>query len=382
MLKEYKISDIENIKIHGRTTGKKDPLSLLWTASGIEMNYKGSALRIRYKADYNVFEPWISVIVNGVRYQKRPLEKGVHEITIWNSTETAAGMEAPERNIRIIRDTPAMPGDQKTMIQIEAIFADGTFEEIGEPAMRIEFIGDSITSGEGGIGPHDEMDWNSSCFDVVDNYAYMTASALKADYNVYSQSGWGFCWSWYGNPMERMPLYYEQICGIVPGDMAKDNGFHEKWDFNGFRPDVVVVNLGTNDVGAYTDNGHLNAEQMNFNNDHNRDEKGFIPAKDIEFLKKSAVNFITLIREKNPNAKIIWAYGMLGQEAEHIDQQMREILSGAVEEYVAKSGDTNAYYVQLQATEGDGFGSRSHPGHKSHKNASERLVKKIKELGF
>jgi len=73
---------------------------------------------------------------------------------------------------------------------------------------------------------------------------------------------------------------------------------------------------------------------------------------------------------------------MLGQEAEHIDQQMREILSGAVEEYVAKSGDTNAYYVQLQATEGDGFGSRSHPGHKSHKNASERLVKKIKELGF
>jgi hypothetical protein len=73
---------------------------------------------------------------------------------------------------------------------------------------------------------------------------------------------------------------------------------------------------------------------------------------------------------------------MLGQEAEHIDEQMRGILSGAVEDYTAKTGDTNAYYLQLPITEADGFGSRSHPGHKSHQNASDCLVKKIKELGY
>ena len=99
-------------------------------------------------------------------------------------------------------------------------------------------------------------------------------------------------------------------------------------------------------------------------------------------MKKEVISFIEKIRGKNPDAKIIWAYGMLGQDADYIDGQMKELLKSAVDEYVKNTGDKEAYYLQLPVTEADGFGSRSHPGHKSHQNASECLVKMIRGLGY
>lgn len=98
----------------------------------MEFNAKACEVRIKYTADYDQYEPWINVIIDGVRYQKRPLEKGTHEITIWRSNENQSGEEVPVRNIRILRDTPAMPGDASTLVQIESIISDGSFEKIDE----------------------------------------------------------------------------------------------------------------------------------------------------------------------------------------------------------------------------------------------------------
>ncbi len=380
MNKEYKPSEIKNLIIHGRTTEAKDPITLFWTASGIEVNYKGSELRIRYHADFNQYEPWINVVVNGVRYQKRPLEKGTHEITIWKSAESMNGVEAPIRNIRIIRDTPAMAGDGDTLFQIEAIIGEGSFEPIDKPGLRMEFIGDSITSGEGGIGPVYEQDWNSGCFDCIDNYAYKTALELGADYNVYSQSGWGICWSWNGNSKENMPQYYDQICGLVPKGRATDFGAYETWDFNRYKTDIIVINLGTNDIGAFQPESHEAAKAMGSENTHDFDENGLIPTQDADMLRCGVKNFLSHLRSKNPQSKLIWVYGMLEQNSEKINEQMRNILEGAVEEYSKATDDKNVFYLQLPVTEEDGFGSRSHPGHKSHENASKCLIGKIREI--
>ncbi len=379
MLKEYKLSEIDNLKIHGRTNGELDPLTVFWSASGIEINFKGSKLKMRYKADYQEFEPWINVIVNGVRYQKRPLEKGTHEITIWNSSETTFRAEPPVRNIRILRDTPAMSGDSETLFQIEAIYCDGSFEPVKEPEIRMEFIGDSITSGEGCMGPLEEQDWNSSCFDSVDNYVYKTAGKLGAEYNVYSQSGWGICWSWRGLSKENMPDSYEYVCGLVPKRRMEALGAFKAWDFEKFKPDVILINLGTNDVGAFKPEGHQGALDMGYKNEHDLTAEGLIPSKDEEALKEGVKNFLLKIREKNPEAKLFWIYGMLLQDSEVLDDQMRNILEGAVLEYSDENNDLNAHYLQLPVTEKDGFGSRSHPGHNSHENAAAFLVNKIRQ---
>ena len=380
MLKEYKITEIEELKIHGRTTKCSDSVALFWTGSAVEMNIRAAEVRVRYYADYSVFEPWIDVVIGGVRYQKRPLEKGTHEITIWRGGAAPDGGEIPLRNIRIIRDTPAMGGDADNLLQIEAVITDGCFEKVDEPRLRIEFVGDSITSGEGCMGPVCEQDWNSACFDAINNYAYMTAGMLGADYESFSQSGYGFMWSWYGNHKESMPLFYDQICGLVPIGKASELDAHDSHDFSAFSADVVVVNLGTNDAGAYSDTSHECAKNMDFNNTHHLNEKGEIPSDDILAMKNGAKLFLKKIREKRPDAVIIWVYGMLLQDSDSINEQMPRLLSEAVAEYSGQENDSKVYYHQLPPTLDGEYGSRSHPGVIAHQRAADSLVKIIKSV--
>lgn len=380
MLREYKISEIEKLKIHGRRTACLDPLTLFWNGSGIEMNVRATVVKLRCYADYSVFEPWIDVLVEGVRYQKRPLEKGINEITIWQGNAGPGESDIPLRNIKIMRDTPAMAADGDTLIRIEAVFTDGTFEIVDEPGHRIEFIGDSITSGEGCMGPVSEQEWNSACFDAVDNYTYITAQKLCADYEVFSQSGYGFVWSWDGNPKENMPLFYDEVYGLVPAGKACELGTYEKYDFSLFEPDIVIINLGTNDAGAYSASSHEAARSMGSDNIHYLNEKGEIPPGDVVALKNGAKAFLKKVREKRPGAIIIWAYGMLLQDSDIINTQMTNLLSAAVAEYSKQENDSKVYYHQLPPTLAGEFGSRSHPGHPAHKKAAESLVKKIEAV--
>ena len=61
-----------------------------------------------------------------------------------------------------------------------------------EPKYRLEFVGDSITSGEGTVGAVYEEDWISAFFSAENTYPRMVADALSAEYRVISQSGWGY----------------------------------------------------------------------------------------------------------------------------------------------------------------------------------------------
>jgi len=63
-LKAYSLSEIVNMKIHGRTTGCLSPLTLFWTGSGVEFNARGSELWVEVETDYDVYEPWITILIN------------------------------------------------------------------------------------------------------------------------------------------------------------------------------------------------------------------------------------------------------------------------------------------------------------------------------
>ena len=341
MLKDYKIREIPYLRVLGRTNGSLEPVTLFWTASGIEMNIKATEAWVTVRSDYELFEPWADVIVDGAMSQRLMVNKGEQKICLFRN------MEGDKiRNVKLLRDTPAFPTDEKTLFQILGVQTDGEFCPLEEPKMRLEVVGDSITSGEGGSGAGGEMTWNSFCFNCVDNYAYMAAKELDAIYHCVSQSGWGVFCSWEGDEKQAIPPYYEQVCGLLNGERNKELGAFEKWDFQKFQPDVIVVNLGTND-GSGT--------------------------KDMEKVGKAVEDFLKKLRDYNPESYILWCYGMLGNG-------IQPTLENAIQNYKVKSGNERVKFVKLPDTLEGEFGSRQHPGQKSHEKTAKVLVEEIRAI--
>lgn len=59
------VVSIPQIRVLGRHVGKQEPLTLFYTASGIECCFTGSELWLRLNADYDQVEPWVSVELIG-----------------------------------------------------------------------------------------------------------------------------------------------------------------------------------------------------------------------------------------------------------------------------------------------------------------------------
>ena len=83
MLRETKLKEIPEIKIHGRTTACRDPLTLFWTASGFECNVTGSELWVELEVTFHLYEPWFSYTVNGDWVGRQMLQKGRYWIPLF-----------------------------------------------------------------------------------------------------------------------------------------------------------------------------------------------------------------------------------------------------------------------------------------------------------
>ncbi|EKQ56490.1 MULTISPECIES: SGNH/GDSL hydrolase family protein [unclassified Clostridium] len=366
-LKVYTLPDVEHLKIHGRTTGGLSPLTVFWTGSGIELNARGSELWIEVEVDYDMYEPWISAVVNSAPVSRQMLTAGRHWICIFR------GMSENEvKNVRIIRDVQAMNGDPSSYMQIHAIKFDGEFLPIEEKPYKIEFVGDSITSGEGVIGAKKEEDWISMWFSAASNYSTMTAEALNAEHRIISQSGWGVLTSWDNNPHFNIPQYYEKVCGLLVGEKNEELGAFKDNNFDSWQPDVVVVNLGTNDGGAFNSpewrdevTGESHKQRLN--------EDGTFNEEDLAAFEKAAYNFLVKLRKYNKKANIVWVYGMLGIP-------MLPYIYRAVDAYIKDTDDKKVSVFQLPNTTEDTVGSRQHPGFLSHKKAAKELTGYLKEI--
>lgn len=189
------------------------------------------------------------------------------------------------KNVRVVKDVQPMSSDPRSLLQIHALKVDGELLPVADKSYKLEFIGGSITSGEGTIGAKEGTDWIPMLFTAIHSYTAITATALNADYRVLSQSGWGVLTSWDNNPHGNILAYYEQVCGMLTGKRNEALGALSDHDFTSWRPDVVVVNLGTNDGGAFyspawTDptSGKVYKQRLN--------EDGTFNEEDLHLLKR------------------------------------------------------------------------------------------------
>ncbi len=339
---ETAVKDIRELKVHGRTTDRRDPLTLFWTASGFECNVSGSELWVEVEVTYGTFEPWFSYTVNGELIGRQMLIAGRYWIPLFR------GMNPDKiKNVRFYKDLQAMSDDGSSYIHIHALRHDGAFYPVEEKNLKIEFIGDSITSGEGAIGAKQEEDWIPMFFSSLRNYTYLTAKELDAEYRVFSQSGWGVYCSWDNDTKRALPKYYRQICSLMWGDENERLGGNAEFDFSTWQPDVIVVNLGTNDQNAFGN------------------------SMSLDLFKNAVVDFLHTLRECNPNAQIIWCYGMLGNSFE-------APINDAITSYADETGDKRVSYLSLPNTDENTVGARQHPGILSHQQSAKVLSEYIR----
>ncbi len=335
----YKLSDKKlvesSIRTLGRTAVTSTGLNCDDSASGIEFNaYIEGDLKIAFqvsKASYND-ESWLktesffTVYVDGVRSEQRiRANAGI-------STQTVASFESGAvHNIKIVKQTES----HCALATLQTVAFRGYFDaKPADKELYIEFIGDSITSGFGNLcGPTDSGAGEALMQDATQTYAYLTAELLGADVSMVSCSGMGIAKGW-------RPYTADNFFKAESYYRNKEAALDETR-----TPDIVIINLGTNDKS-----------------------KGSTYAD----LQKKIPDLINAVYDKyGKDTPIVWVSGMMGQACSF------EV--GKITKSVYGGEDGKIYTISLPQNNQGGGG---HPSLRAHKDSSVILVNYLKEKGL
>lgn len=366
-LKTYSIKEIPHYHIYGRTDKTQNLLPLFWNGSGIEVNVTGSELWIDLDVDCSFHEPWIATELNGAFMSRQMLLPGSYSICLFRSMTFGV-----PKTMKFFRELQAMSEDDDCHVFVRGFRCDGEFLPVKEHKYKIEFIGDSITSGEGTYGALPDTDWLAMYMSSSENYATYTAKALDADYRLISQGGWGVYCGWDNDVRHNIPSCYEKICGLGFGEVNESVGAQKDYDFASWKPDVIVVNLGTNDASAFNQPPFTIPETGETFKQHKNPDGSFVE-EDRERFENAVYNFLKMLRKDNPGAHIVWTYGMLGYD-------LNLLITDAMNRYQKDTGDHNTAFINLPNTTSETVGAHTHPGVKSHERAARILIEYLQTV--
>ena len=335
-------SNLSKVTTYGRTVlNEEKTMDLFWTNSGFTFNFTGTGATAVLSAtsitdgDYG----YLNVYVDGALVPTKTIC-----VTSKENCEyvLAEGLEQGTHTIEVRKRNEAVFGDSATITLVSVEVTGGKFVEPKTISdYTIEVIGDSITSGYGNMVADGNASFTTDTQEGTMTYAVLAAKQLGADVSILSRSGIGFC---RGTNVDSFYDYYAQTAAL-PRNVTNASS----WDFEKNETDVVVINLGTND-----NNATLNGTQVT-----------------DDYITSEAVAFLQLVREKNPDAIIIWAYGIMGNTRQAALQE-------AVEQ-VNSNGDEKVYYLPLDEIVGttEGIGAANHPTIQTHINRSKDLAQFI-----
>ena len=346
----------DNVKILGRAIYQNGYLWFGMTDSGIEYTFNGKTTTISVTADTASFSEdnpaYIAIYADGEVYEKILIKEKDTDFTVnfdkkGKHTVTFIKLSESERGSLRINEIKA---DVKKIIPTP------------EKKKKIEFLGDSITCAYGIDGTGSDT-FSTTIQDGSKSYAYLTAKKFDADYSIVAHSG--ICifknvpFNGDDTPFVLPPLYDK--LGLTMGPNIYDDGVfflqETTWDFKQYEPDLIVINLGTNDdyYFLFIDESLLASEKLAF--------------------IQSYEDFITHLRNIYPNAEILCTLGMMGQA-------LYPEIEQAVNNYTARTGDTHVHSFKFSAQdeEKNGLGADGHPNAKSHLIAAHELIDEIEKL--
>lgn len=217
-----------SVRLLGRTYAESPgSLQWSWSGSGAAISFTGTSCSVHLQARGGIFR----VVVDGI--ERTPLD-------LTSSADTlhtlATGLAAGTHVVEIRQKTEA----QNCTSRFRGFRIEGTPATLpGAPSRRIEFYGNSITCGYGILDSVASNPFSVKTQDEGRTFAAQAAQALGAERRTVCWSGKGVVQNYNRDTLNpTLPKLYQQI---LPWDAQN------LWDFSGWTPHAVVVNLGTND---------------------------------------------------------------------------------------------------------------------------------------
>lgn len=338
----------DNVKLLGRTYFDGEQLCCALSGTGAEFSFTGTKCSVTVAGDSTAAggdaQVRIGIYLNSERVIDDMIDKAEKTYDVFESDTPK------EATVSVVK----LSESSSSTFSIKEIKTTGTkIAPTPNKDILIEFIGDSITCGYGIDDPVKENHFSTATEDVTKAYAYKTAAALNADYSMVSFSGHGIISGYTENaknPNLTVPKYYTKL-GFSWANNERFTPVNLKWDFTKRQPDLIVLNLGTNDDSYAKDDPERQEEYRE---------------KYVEFLKK--------IRENNPDARILCVLGIMGD-------RLFPKVQAAVDDYVKETGDTNISAMKFDVQDpNDGYAADWHPSPTTHDKAAEKLVSEIKSI--
>jgi lysophospholipase L1-like esterase len=253
----------------------------------------------------------------------------------------AEGLPQGRHTVELTKRTEAVVG----AVQLLGLSpVGGAFVPTPDPyTRRIELVGDSITCGYGNLGANAGCPFSAATEDETVAYGGLAGRTLGAEVRAIAYSGIGMFRSYDGSTADQMPVLFERA-------LAKDPA---RWTFDTPEPDVVVINLGSNDF-AHGDPG-------------------------APFVHAYAA-FLGQLRGHYPRAHVICTLSpMILDAPDHMHRTtVRTILRKLVADRAA-AGDRAISYFEFDIPRpSDGFGCDFHPSTATHRAMAAALVEEIR----
>lgn len=214
------------------------------------------------------------------------------------------------------------------------------------PTRKLEFIGNSITCGYGIEADSAQAPYLEETANYYYTYAARTARNLRAQALVVARSGIGVYRNYNGPQTgDKVNMNTEYPYTLLYNDTYA-------WDFTRYTPDVVCINLGTNDTSTQ------GADSLLFLN-------GF-------------KQLYHQVRSHYPHAKIVFISGcmMTGKALFSARQAM-----DTTADYAYQQGDAEVYRFDFPPHDGSlGYGASFHPSMRQHEKMANELTAYLRHL--
>jgi lysophospholipase L1-like esterase len=307
-----------------------------WSTSTVKARFQGTEASASLKSNG---DNWFNVIIDNTVMKPINVKSGaVETITL------AAGLSSGTHTIELVKRTEGFVGDVQFL---GFTFGQGKILAPSVPsARRIEFIGDSLTCGYGNEGSSQYQNFTTKNENAYLAYGAVAARALDADLTTVAWSGKGVIRNYDGSTNELVPEVYPRI---LPYNETP------RWNPGQWVPQVVIINLGTNDFGP--------------------------GVPDSQSFKSAYSDFVKRIRAQYPDAHIYCALGP-ALNSGNLSEARNYIT--AVVKRLNSAGDSKVRFIEFPMDNGrNGFGEDWHPSVKTHQLMAEQLVKQLKiDLGW